>query len=252
MNGWGFGTYKQSAEEAFRTVSMAIRHGVCNFDTASLYKNEQAVQQAIEASGIPRSEFWVTTKIHHSDFTPDRLEAAVHRALLLFKGHIDLLLLHSYGGLEVYRRFVSITQPLQSIRYTGVSNYTVPQLEEVFAAGLPAPYCNQIEFSPLCPRWDLLQFCQAHDIQVVAHSIFGRNRWPSWPVAIQDLAKRYNVSNHLIVFQWVKGHGIVPLVSTRQEHHLQTFFLDMPLAREDLTTLDGLCEQFVLFPQHFH
>lgn len=251
MNGWGFGTYKQTAEEAFSAVSMAIRYGVRHFDTASLYKNEQAVQAAIEASGVPRGEFWVTTKIYHSDFAPDQLEAAIHRALQTFKGCIDLLLLHSYGGLEVYRRFVNITRPLKSLRNTGVSNYSVAQLEEAFAAGLPAPHCNQIEFSPLCPRWDLLQFCQAHDIQVVAHSMFGRNRWSVCPSAIRDLSQKYQVSDHLVVFQWVKSHGIVPLVSTSQECHLQQFLVDVSIPQEELSTLDCLSERFILFPQHF-
>lgn len=260
-----FGTYRKTPQEAYQEVSAAIHLGVRRFDTAAFYKNEAAVQQAIDDSKLPREQFTITTKIFRRDFLADKLGPAIDRALTIFRGQIDVLLLHSYAGVECYRQFTQLVQARPgtrssdrastlssdraSIRQFGVSNYSIAQLTELVEAGGPLPYCNQIEFSPLHPQVELVEFCQRHGIRVEAHSIFGQGRWPTMPRIIEQIAQDHNVSRYCIIANWVRSWDVMPVVNTSTVPHLQELLTIVNLSPGELDQISQITDRFIVFRQ---
>ena len=100
----GFGTYKVAPEDTYDAVSRALEVGYRHIDTAQMYGNEAEVGAALEASGIPREDLFVTTKVDNSNHEPDRAAVSIRRSLEdLRTDYVDLLLVHwplptLYGG----------------------------------------------------------------------------------------------------------------------------------------------------------
>lgn len=158
-------------------------------DTAAIYRNEEAVGAGIRASGVPRDQLFVTTKLPPTQFGADKapqgLRDSVAR-LALADTTVDLILLHWPGTAgykkgderhaqrrrETYQALLD-AQTAGLCRYAGVSNYTVRHLEELEAQGLPMPVVNQVELHPRLPQTQLRQWCSSRGIVVQAYSPLG-------------------------------------------------------------------------------
>ncbi len=131
----GFGTYKlQKGEEAYNAIRFAIENGYRHFDTASLYKTENDIGKAILDSTIDRNNFWITTKIHGSDISSNKVSKSIIKSMKnLDTKYLDLALLHfplndmeknlnAWYVLEDYYR-------QGYLKNIGVSNYNIVHLE---------------------------------------------------------------------------------------------------------------------------
>jgi len=130
----GLGTWELRGRSCARVVEQALRLGYRHIDTAEIYDNEREVGEGLHASGVKRSEIFLTTKVWPSHFAPRALERATRDSLVrLRQSEVDLLLLHwpnpqipleeTLGGLcKVKRDGLA--------RHIGVSNFTVPMIEE--------------------------------------------------------------------------------------------------------------------------
>ena len=95
----GFGTYGMSAADVYRLIPAALRAGFRHLDTAQIYRNEGEIGDCVAASGIPRSEIFLTTKVWVSNYSERYFEASVNESLRKLKtDYIDLLLLHWPGS----------------------------------------------------------------------------------------------------------------------------------------------------------
>ncbi len=235
----GFGTYKLSNDQAYFTVGLALKHGMRHIDTASLYRNERAVGQAVQDSDIPREEVFITTKIKMVDMSFDRMKHSIKQSLENLGGRIDLLLLHGYQSLQAWQNLVTLADQHQPhIRHIGVSNYSVPHLQEIISVCATHPWANQIEFSPFFKRFDIVEFCHQHQIQVVAHSLLG-GRVRKWGLAPQ------------LTLQWCWQHDITPLFGTTSEAHLvENVKPRALLSSTEMDFIDQIEQQDILFPQH--
>src|SRR5437879_7995035 len=176
----GLGVWQAGAgKETRKAVASALECGYRLIDTAKMYGNERDVGAAVRESGIPRDEVFITTKLWNSDHGFDA-------ALRAFEGsrrelgleYVDLYLIHwpvPQIRSESWKALLKIREQGLA-RSIGVSNYTIPHLEELLPATPVPPSVNQVEFHPFLFQRELLGYCEKHRIQLEAYSQLTRAR----------------------------------------------------------------------------
>src|ERR1700742_2940713 len=170
----GRGTWELRGRSCARLVEQALRLGYRHIDTAQMYNNEREVGEGLRASGVKRSEVFVTTKIWPSHFTArDLARSARERLAQLRLSEVDLLLLHwpnpqvplaeTLGALEKAKQD-GLT------RHIGVSNFTVALIEEALEIANEPLVCDQFECHPFLDQSKLIAACRARGMAVVAYS----------------------------------------------------------------------------------
>jgi diketogulonate reductase-like aldo/keto reductase len=176
----GLGTWELRGRACARLVEQAIKFGYRHIDTAQIYDNEREVGEGLRASGIPRDEIFVTTKVWTTHFAPNDLERSVRESLKQLRlAQIDLVLLHwpnpriplaeTLGALANVKR-------LGMARHVGVSNFTVALIEQAIALSPEPLVCNQVEYHPYLDQTKVLNACRHHDMAVVAYSPVAKGR----------------------------------------------------------------------------
>ena len=168
----GFGALQLPARETQGSVELALEAGYRHFDTAAAYGNEKDVGAALVASGLPREDYFVTTKLWDSQQGPESTLADFEASLgRLGLDHVDLCLVHwpARGG-----QFVKAWRALESIhreeaaRTIGVSNFSVEDLELLEREAETRPTVNQVELHPRFQQVDLRTWHAAHGIATEA------------------------------------------------------------------------------------
>src|SRR5437867_1984308 len=170
----GLGVYQVApGEKTRRSVREALRVGYRHIDTARIYNNEQDVGAEIRASGLPRGDVFVTTKLWNDDQGFDRALRAFEESLgRLGLEYIDLYLLHwpvPGRRLDSWRALERLLDE-RSVRAIGVSNFMVSHLDELLRHARAIPSVNQIEISPFLQQRDVRTACARHGIAVEAYS----------------------------------------------------------------------------------
>lgn len=243
----GFGVFKvpdgQVVEDA---IGKALEAGYRSLDTAAIYGNERGVGNAMAASGIPRGEIFLTTKVWNDDQRAGRVMEAFEESLaLLGTDYVDLYLIHW----PVRGRYKETWTVLEEIyrsgraRAIGVSNFLVHHLEDLLADAEVVPAVDQVEFHPRLLQPDLLKFCREHGVQMEAWSPLMQGQIISEP-RVQQLAAKYGRTPAQIVLRWDLQHGVVTIPkSVRAERIVENSqIFDFELAPEDVAALDALDE----------
>lgn len=243
----GFGVFKvpdgQIVEDA---IGKALEAGYRSLDTATIYGNERGVGNAMAASGIPRGEIFLTTKVWNDDQRAGRVMEAFEESLaLLGTDYVDLYLIHW----PVRGRYKETWTVLEEIyrsgraRAIGVSNFLVHHLEDLLADAEVVPAVDQVEFHPRLLQPDLLKFCREHGVQMEAWSPLMQGQIISEP-RVQQLAAKYGRTPAQIVLRWDLQHGVVTIPkSVRAERIVENSqIFDFELAPEDVAALDALDE----------
>jgi 2,5-diketo-D-gluconate reductase B len=176
----GLGTWDLRGRTCARVVEQALRLGYRHIDTAEMYDNEREVGEGLRASGVKRSEVFVTTKIWPSHFAPRELERAARDCLVRLRlSEVDLLLLHwpnpqiplaeTLGALCKVRRH-------GLARHIGVSNFTAPLIDEALRLSSEPLVCNQFECHPFLDQTKLIAACRENGMAVVAYSPIAKGR----------------------------------------------------------------------------
>jgi diketogulonate reductase-like aldo/keto reductase len=174
----GLGTWQLRGRACTRVVEQALRLGYRHLDTAEIYDNERAVGEGLHASGVKRSDVFVTTKIWPSHFAPGELERTARECLVRLRlSEVDLLLLHwpnpqiplaeTLGALGRVRRD-------GLARHIGLSNFTVALIEEALQATTEPLVCDQIECHPFLDQSKLIAACRRHGMAVIAYAPIAR------------------------------------------------------------------------------
>jgi len=182
----GLGTWELRGRTCARIVEQALRLGYRHLDTAQMYENEREIGEGLRASGVPRDHVFVTTKIWPSHFAPPAFErAAKERLLQLRLAEVDLLLLH-WPSKEV-----PLSETIGALgkakrdgiaRHIGVSNFTVPLLEQAVRLSSDPLVCNQFEVHPFIDQSRLVAATRRHGMAVVAYSPIARGQARDHPV----------------------------------------------------------------------
>ncbi len=243
----GLGTYKLGEETLFACLK-ALEIGYRHLDTASLYRNEKQVAEAIKRSLIKREEIFVTSKIHLKDIKSGKLKTAVCKSLDNLNS-INLLLLHAptENLVEAWQQMLEISQ-WQEIGEVGVSNFDVCHLQKL---EFQLPKWNQIEVSPYLQRLDLVQYCQQNKIQIVAHSPLVKGR-KLLDDKLKSIAKNINITTSQLLIAWSLAKNYIVLPRSSNLIHLQENFdaIKIKLPESIMEKLDCLESGYATHPQH--
>jgi diketogulonate reductase-like aldo/keto reductase len=266
----GLGVWRiSSGRKCEAAVLTAFEAGYRHIDTASLYGNEESVGTAIRASGIPREEIFVTTKLWNSDHaSPERaLETSLRKLKL---DYVDLYLIHYPvpQRLQSWRTLEKLQQQGKA-RSIGVSNFTIRHLTELLAQTDTVPAVNQVEFHPYLYQRELLEFCVERGIVIAAYSPLTQGERLN-DRKLAAIAKKYPTatpkpsaqrtmlpflsgasrsdgtkSSAQILIRWAIQHNLVVIPKSanpqRIRENAQVF--DFAITDEDMQTLDNFNEE---------
>ncbi|MGV0749735.1 aldo/keto reductase [Mycolicibacter minnesotensis] len=242
----GIGVAELSEAETERAVSTALELGCRLIDTAKVYGNEAAVGRAIAASGIPREEVFVTTKLANAD---QGLTAAIEacKASLerLGMDYVDLYLVHwpapslgmyvdSFGGLIQ-------TRELGLARSIGVCNFTAEHLDDVIDLAFETPSVNQIELHPLLNQAELRAANAERGIITQAYSPLAVGRLLDHPT-VTAIAGEYGKTPAQVLIRWSLqlGNVVIPRSAQPERIAANLDVFGFELADEHMKSLGGL------------
>ena len=252
----GFGVYQIHREETKHCVLDAINVGFRAIDTAQSYFNEAEVGDAIKESGIPREEFFITTKIWIDNYGYEKCKASVEESLKKLKtDYIDLVLLHQpfsdyYGA---YRALEELYEE-GKIRAIGVSNFYPDRLADMCLFGRKVvPAVNQVETNPLNQQVKAQENMEKYGVHIEAWAPFGegKNNMFSNPTLV-EIGKKYNKSAAQVILRWLIQRGvIIACKSTHKERMEENFkVFDFELSNEDMEAIKALDTSDSLFFNH--
>lgn len=200
----GYGTWELEGADCLDGVLTGLELGYRHIDTAQAYDNEHLVGQAVTASGVDRSEIFLTTKIAKEELTPEGIKSTFGESLTkLQTDYVDLLLLHWPLAMERLEDNLGALVDLAEhgdVRHIGVSNFTPTQLER--ALELAPIFCNQVEHHPYLAQPGLLELASTHDLLLTAYSPLARGEVLTDPV-ITAIAEKREATPVQVVLRWL-------------------------------------------------
>lgn len=243
----GLGTWTLDDAASERMVATAIETGYRHVDTAAMYGNEVGVGAGLKASGLPRDEVFVTTKVWHDQITQGALQASLERSLKkLGLDHVDLALIHWPSKtipLETSIAALNDAKAKGLARHIGVSNFTIPLLAEANRLSEAPLVCNQIEYHPLLNQDRVIAACRSAGMAVTSYCPLARGADLFSDPAIAGPAKRLGVSPAQVILRWhVQQPGVVAVPRTsnpaRLAENLSVF--DFELTGDEMTAISAL------------
>ncbi|MFW6261771.1 MAG: aldo/keto reductase [Spirochaetota bacterium] len=241
----GLGVFQsEPGKTTQQAVEWALELGYRHIDTAALYGNEESVGLGLKASGIPRDEVFVTTKVWNTDQGYDKALAAFDASMKKLQlDSVDLYLIHwpmNGTRLETWKALEKLYQDGR-VRAIGVSNFLVHHLEELAENSGIVPAVNQVEFHPFLLQKELLDYDHEHGIRHEAWSPLTRAKLWDDPV-IDEIASKHGRSRAQVLLRWDLQHGVVTIPKSvhreRIEENAKLF--DFELDDGDMEKLDGL------------
>ncbi len=242
----GFGTWELSGVLCRRMVEVALEVGYRHIDTAQMYGNEREVGEAVRASGLARSELFVTTKIWPDRFRRDPLlRSAEDSVARLGLGPVDLLLLHWPNPAVPLAETIAALNEARArglARHIGVSNFPTSLLEEALALSESPLVADQVEYHPFLSQRRLLAFCRARRIALVAYCPLARGRVFGHPL-LRRIAARHGKDEGQVALRWLiqqQGVAAIPR-SSRADHIRRNFAIwDFALSEEEMRAISAL------------
>lgn len=241
----GLGTYSLKDEICVQSVSSALASGVRLIDTAHAYDNEEAIGKAIKASGVPREDLFITTKLYPDQFSDP--EAAIEEALgKLDVDYIDLLLLHHPGvdDVKAYKAMESYVE-MGKIRSIGLSNWYVEELETFLPQVSITPAVVQNEIHPYYQENEVIPFIQEKDIVVEGWYPFGGRGHIKELLddeVINEIAENHKVTSAQIILRWNLQKGVVVIPGSSNPDHIKenTEIYHFELSKSEMERINAL------------
>ncbi len=245
----GFGVWQVPDDEAESAVATALEAGYRSIDTAAIYGNEEGVGKAVAASGLPREDLFITTKLWNSDHGYDATLRAFDTSLeKLGLEYVDLYLIHwplpTRGTfVETYKAFEEIHAKGRA-KAIGVSNFLPQHLERLIAETSVVPAVNQIELHPHLQQHAAREYHAERGIKTEAWSPLGQGKGILEVPAIVAIAQKHNRTPAQIVLRWhlQLGNIVIPksVTPSRIRENIEVF--DFSLDTEDMAAISALNE----------
>jgi 2,5-diketo-D-gluconate reductase A len=238
----GFGTYPIRGDQATEAVLTALSVGYRLVDTATRYRNEEAIGAALTQSRLPRSELFVTTKMPPDQVGRERL--TLEQSLTaLGTDYVDLWLIHwppgGYPGVASWREFIRARAD-GLVRAIGVSNYSIKLIDALHEATGVYPAVNQLQWGPGDYDADFAEALRRRDVLLSAYSPL-RSTDLDHPVLV-EIARAHGRSVHETVLAWNLHHKVaVTVKSTHRERMVRNLAaVDLTLTPGEIEVIDGL------------
>lgn len=252
----GYGTWQMPSETGVETVKKALSVGYRHVDTAAAYGNEESVGEGIRASGLPRTEVFLTTKIPAEVKSYEGAKESIDGSLRRLNcEYIDLMLIHAPrpweemhgGGTEPYvEENAAVWRAMEEayrdgkIRAIGVSNFSLSDLDNLSHNSSVSPMVNQIKAYIGNYPQALIDVCRERGILVEAYSPIATGRLMN-DQKVATMSEVYGVKPSQICIKYLLQRGLLPLPKTTHEEYMRTnLSTDFTLSDADMGTLDGL------------
>jgi 2,5-diketo-D-gluconate reductase A len=242
----GFGTWQITGAETQERVEEALAVGYRHLDTAAAYGNEAGVGAAIAASGVPREDVFVTTKLWNSEQGYDSTLRAFEQSIERFgTGHVDLYLIHwplpsRDLFLDTWRAFERIKEE-GGARSIGVSNFRVEDLERLEQEAEQRPTVNQIELHPRLQQAELRAWHADHDVATEAWSPLAQGDLLE-DGTIETIAAHHDRTPAQAILRWhlQTGNVVIPKSATPERIRENFELFDFALSEDDMAALERL------------
>ncbi|MEE4542385.1 aldo/keto reductase [Streptomyces sp. V4-01] len=246
LPGLGLGTYPMDDAEAERAVAQAVAAGYRLVDSAANYRNEAGVGRGVLASGVPREEVVVTTKLPGRDHGyRETLRSFDESLKRLGLEYVDLYLIHwplpRVGRyVDSWRAMIELREA-GVVRSIGVSNFTAEHIDRLERETGVLPSVDQIEMHPLFPQAELREVLAAKGVAVQSWSPLGRGSDVLGDPAVKKVALAHGRTAAQVVLRWHVQSGAVPLPKSadprRQRENLDVF--DLHLDAQEMASIAG-------------
>jgi diketogulonate reductase-like aldo/keto reductase len=176
----GLGTWELRGRSCARVVEQALRLGYRHIDTAEMYDNEGDVGEGLRASRVPRDQVFITTKVWQSHLSPPEFERSTKESLVRLRlSEVDLLLIHWPNPQIPLAETIGALCKMKKAgfaRHIGVSNFTVPMLQEAVRLATEPLVTNQIEWHPYLDQGKVVGEARRLGLRVTAYSPIARGR----------------------------------------------------------------------------
>ncbi|MEO0628603.1 MAG: aldo/keto reductase [Bacteroidota bacterium] len=240
----GLGVWQaKDGQEVVRAIHWALESGYRHIDTASIYKNEEGVGQAIQTAPVDREQIFLTTKIWNNDIRARRTKDALEESLdRLQTSYVDLLLLH-WPVDHFEEAWLALEEAYQAgkAKAIGLSNFMPEQIEKVIEIGSVIPAVNQIEYHPYLTQVDVTQICEKHGIVVTAWSPLMQGHFKNESL-FADIATAHGKTPAQVVLRWGIQRDVIIIPKSTNEGRIQENFelFDFELSTEEMQQINDL------------
>lgn len=243
----GFGTSLITGDECIEVIKKAIEVGYRHIDTASAYKNELEIGQAIKESNVNREELFITSKVWKDSMGYENTLKSFDNTLKnLNLEYVDLFLIHwpknndNKLNIETWRALEKLYKEGKA-KNIGVSNFLKQHLEIILDNSDIIPTVNQIEFHPGLIRKETIEFCKENNIVLEAWAPLGKGKMLNNETLI-NIAKKYNKSVAQLCLKWCLQNEVIPLPKSEKEERMRQNLelFDFEISEEDMETINNM------------
>ena len=247
----GLGTLFRDLSVTTQAITHALAAGFRHFDCAERYRNEEAVgvafKQALDGATIRREELFITTKLWNTNHRPERVRAAFDASCRRLQvDYIDCYLIHTpfafqpgdnqdprdEQGNVIYDAGVTLIETWRALeqlvdegrcKAIGLSDITLPALQDIVAQARIKPSVVQVESHPYLPEWELREFCKAHGIIVLAFAPLGHGMQPNVleDEVITGIARHVRKTPAQVALAWAVQRGTAFLTTSATPSHIR-------------------------------
>lgn len=252
----GYGVYQTPPEETERCVLDAIRTGYRSIDTAQAYGNEEGVGNALVKCGLPREEFFITTKVWISNAGYEKAKASIEESLKkLQTSYIDLLLIHQPFG-DYYGTYHAMEEAYRAgkVRAIGVSNFYPDRFIDINHFAEIKPAVNQIETHVFQQQKVAKEYLKKSGAQIESWGPFaeGKNDYFNNPV-LKEIAAEYGKSTAQVALRFLIQSGVVVIPKSTHKERMEENFnvFDFKLTSYEMERMEALDGGESLFFSHY-
>ena len=250
----GLGTWFIKDENAGPAVKNAVKIGYRHIDTAQAYDNEKGVGEGVRSCDVNRADMFVTTKLAAEVKSYETAVSSIDGSLQrMGLDYVDLMIIHSpqpwakfgeeerffEGNREVWRALEEAYKA-GKLRAIGLSNFKIPDIENILAFCSVTPMVNQILAHVRNTPEDLIQYTQDKGILVEAYSPVGHGELLK-DEELAEMAKKYGVSVPRLCIRYTLQLDLLPLPKTANPDHMKdNADVDFVISEQDMALLRNM------------
>ena len=252
----GYGVYQTPPEETERCVLDAISIGYRSIDTAQAYGNEEGVGNAIAKCGLPREEFFITTKVWISNAGYEKAKASIEESLRKLQvSYIDLLLIHQPFG-DYYGTYRAMEEAYKEgkVRAIGVSNFYPDRYIDLHHFAEIKPAVNQVETHVFQQQKIAKEYMKKNGTQIESWGPFaeGKNDYFNNPV-LKEIGASHGKSAAQTALRFLIQSGVVVIPKSTHKERMEENFnvFDFELTADEMAKVEALDGGESLFFSHY-